>query len=471
MTTTGSHTRTSGSKQKPVERASAEHPCPTCTGHGGLTPGTGTRCTSYTEDGWKTWVCTREQWAGTLTPVQTATGLGWPHRADKCPCRIQHGVLPPTPTDDADDEPEGCTRAAYAAHGGFDSLELGRLDMDNCGCVDSKLGGLKTTAFPWLRADGAVVWHHRLSLHHEPRFKWGRGAKLAELEPFGIQTLPRAKELGSVILPEAESDAQRLILEGFAVLASPGKDTWQPTWNRHLEGLTPYVVDEGGDGAAHVRTVGKDLAVRARMRTLDFSPWNVKDPNALAQLDPAQFRERMQQAMADAKTWEAWSAEQRESAPDPWNTLAALREREITMKERLQQYPQWRELVAREEDSAIRDSLINAGADVFQMRAVVIRGQIEKIRDGGGADAALLQTIGGRTHPVHPALHIDDHGVVVGLTTRDGKYQMVTSKPEVFESAQLVTYDEETNKVYRPALTCLPKTSPHDSGHSTGTGC
>jgi uncharacterized protein DUF3631 len=375
-----SHTVSKNAKQEPVKaRTSAERRCPSCGGHKDLDPGTGTRCTAYTEDGWQTWACTREQFAGMLTPVRTAAGDAWVHRADKCPCRIRHGVLPPTPTDDADDKPEGCTRAEYAAHAGFDtdSLEFSRLDFVNCGCVTSKFRGLKSTAFPWQTVDGAVVWHHRISISREPRFKWGRGASpLTNLEPFGIQTLALAKQRGFAILPEGESDAQRLILEDFPVLASPGKDTWQPTWNRHLEGITPFVVDEGGEGAAHVRQVGKDLAVRARMRILSFAPWNAKDPNALFQLDREKFRERMEQAMADAKTWEAWSAEQRESAPNPWDTFASLRE--TAMKDRQPHWNAWLETVAPYEPHE-RDALLTEGCKFFGTKRATAEQALAKI--------------------------------------------------------------------------------------------
>jgi len=120
----GSHDRTKKTRKTVKERATADKPCPICLGDPHLDHGVGERSTGYLSADGRVRFCTREQWGGKLAPVPTAAGPAWPHKIiSKCPCGTQHGVRPPTPTEDAD-EPEGCTLAAFAEYAQFTEEDL-----------------------------------------------------------------------------------------------------------------------------------------------------------------------------------------------------------------------------------------------------------------------------------------------------------------------------------------------------------
>jgi hypothetical protein len=380
MTTAASHAKARQGNQKPVvERASADQPCEICTGHPGLEHGAGIRCTGYVNDDGQVAFCTREQYFGKLAPVPTAAGPAAPHkRKGKCQCGLKHGVVPPTPTEDADQEPEGCTLADFAAYAGFTEKQL----REN-GCDDGRWHKLKSATFAWPRVDGkGVRLHHRVSLHHDPRFKWGDGPPIHELLPRGIETLPLAKRLGYTIIVEGESDQLRLKLSELPVLAAPGKNTWAIWWNQYRQGLTTYVVDEGGDaGAEFVHAVGEEVTFRDRMKILSFKPWSAKDPNDLYKQDPAQFLTGMEEAMAAAQTYEQWTSTKRESTQNPWDRLGEIRA--MDKKLRHAHWQAWLETVA-PYDRAERESLLKEGRAVFGVEKDTAEAALGKITGGGG---------------------------------------------------------------------------------------
>ncbi len=110
---------------------------------------------------------------------------------------------------------------------------------DRSRCVD----------IPYMTVDGEVLAiRKRLRLTGEPRCKWRRGDKVM---PYGLWRLKDARQAGTVLLVEGETDCWTLWHAGIPALGVPGASTWQPEWATHLEGIAKVFVwkepDQGGD--------------------------------------------------------------------------------------------------------------------------------------------------------------------------------------------------------------------------------
>ena len=120
--------------------------------------------------------------------------------------------------------------------------------------TDTIWKGAAAISFPYYISGGdpaPAAVHVRRTLEkepHIPRFEWRKGDRVL---PYGLWLLPssRAKESGSVMLVEGESDFVSLLQRNIAVLGVPGNQ-WQESWSHFLNGIERIVVvvepDDGG---------------------------------------------------------------------------------------------------------------------------------------------------------------------------------------------------------------------------------
>ena len=114
--------------------------------------------------------------------------------------------------------------------------------LHSFGLCDRKGKGLPAIEIPYYGESGAVVaTRYRLALTGEGRFKWKQGSKV---QLYGIDRLKAARAAGWVLLVEGESDCWTCWLHGIPALGVPGKGTWQPDWEKHIQGLQVYVWQE-----------------------------------------------------------------------------------------------------------------------------------------------------------------------------------------------------------------------------------
>jgi len=122
------------------------------------------------------------------------------------------------------------------------------------------------------------------------RYIWKTFVKSQRARPYGLWTLQQARELGYIILVEGETDFASLHYSELPALGTPG-NSWNNTWNRHLEGLRVYVWQEpDAGGEAFVKSITDALPVVQVITP----PRGIKDPNEMFQLlGTERFRERM----------------------------------------------------------------------------------------------------------------------------------------------------------------------------------
>jgi putative DNA primase/helicase len=129
---------------------------------------------------------------------------------------------------------------------------------------------------------------------------WPKGVQLMA---YGLEGLAAAREAGSLILVEGETDTATLRYHGFPVLGIPGADGVKVLQADHLKGVhTIYAWQEPDAGGA---TFVQRLAVR--LATLGYQGHTkvirlegVKDASELHSRDPEGFQAAMRQAMATA---------------------------------------------------------------------------------------------------------------------------------------------------------------------------
>jgi hypothetical protein len=190
----------------------------------------------------------------------------------------------------------GLTVAAYAT-----AKQLPENFLRELGLSDIHTGGQPAIRLPYRSADGTeVAVRLRCALEGAHRFRWRKGSRLA---PYGLERLPEAQAMNSIVIVEGESDAQTLWHHKIPALGLPGASTWKEAWTKYLDGIaTVYVVrepDRGGD------TLAAKLAassLRERISFLQFGEkW--KDPSALHLHNPAGFRKAWDAIIAEAVPW------------------------------------------------------------------------------------------------------------------------------------------------------------------------
>jgi hypothetical protein len=146
-------------------------------------------------------------------------------------------------------------------------------------------------------------------------FSWPKGSA-GQLVLYGLNRLPRAREMGHVVIVEGESDAQTLWFNDLPAVGVPGASNWNEARDAQaLVGFeTVFVVDEGDQGASALldRLKASSLASRVRVVTMPGARTlrrRLKDPSDLFLDDRDAFRERMTEALREARALVALSQE------------------------------------------------------------------------------------------------------------------------------------------------------------------
>jgi len=176
---------------------------------------------------------------------------------------------------------------------------------------------------PYFDSDGnEVAERYRSSLDGELRFRWKKRAKPCL---YGLQNIEKARQVGTVIIVEGESDAQTLGLYGYPAVGLPGASNWREDRDaEHFGGIgTIYVIvepDKGGRTMAK-RLADSEISDRVRFVHLD----GFKDPSALHIDDPERFKERFGAALASSVPFEeAELADKDARLRDSWKLCGPL---------------------------------------------------------------------------------------------------------------------------------------------------
>lgn len=215
--------------------------------------------------------------------------------------RLGVAPLESTRTEEGGDLPrrtgvQPCTLAAYAA--------AKRLPVDflqSLGLGDFSYMASPAIRIPYLLQDGSEgPVRFRLALGKGPdqRFKWRTGSKI---QLYGLNRLAAAYRDGSITICEGESDAQTLWYHGESAVGIPGAGNWRDDRDAaHFEEIaTVYVVEEPDGGGLTLLGSLKNSRLRDQMRIVRLGEF--KDVSGLYLADPARFRERWEQAKAEAE--------------------------------------------------------------------------------------------------------------------------------------------------------------------------
>lgn len=166
-----------------------------------------------------------------------------------------------------------------------------------CGLTDVPGDGVH---IPYYDADlHRIETKRRVALQAKDGSYWPKGKPLVA---YGIWKRQEAVECGKVILVEGESDCWTLWHHGFPALGIPGASATKTLTADLLNGIAQvYVWQEPGSGgeefAAGIARQLKELAWSGTVSVIRAD--GIKDPNALHQRDPDEFKATFQ-AIVDA---------------------------------------------------------------------------------------------------------------------------------------------------------------------------
>ena len=191
--------------------------------------------------------------------------------------------------------------------------------------------GLRTegarVAIPYYGTDGreSGATRYRHSPDSTIRFTWSPGS-VPTL--YGLQFIAAARETGTIVLVEGESDTSTLWHHGYHAVGVPGAASFKNEWADHFDGFsTIYIVIEpDAGGEALLKCIAKHpSAFTDRVRLV--IPTHFHDPSELHLDSPEHFKGRFDAALEGAEPWaryadrQAWVAEveQEQDAPkDEW---------------------------------------------------------------------------------------------------------------------------------------------------------
>ena len=166
---------------------------------------------------------------------------------------------------------------------------------------------LRVPYFDLAGNEAAVRIRHRLAKGPSgiDRFVWRKGSR-ATL--YGLPFLSHACEAGHVALVEGESDCHTLWHHHVPAVGIPGANGWKESRDAELlAGVDRiYVVIEPDKGGEAVLGWISRSAIKDRAWLVELGAH--KDPSGLHLDDPDRFRERWDEAIANAEPWRARAA-------------------------------------------------------------------------------------------------------------------------------------------------------------------
>lgn len=208
------------------DRFSSSSHCPACDGHPGLQHGQGVRCTGYLAADSIHFFCTREEFAGDLSPIESEVGDLYRHLlTGACPCGEDHGERPSAavPAEPGPRSPSGAVSSqswrSSLSDGGFvEKVRFNKVDGSKgyAWSRDGKpgLGGLKPREVPLYNSESLAA------LRPDASVVMTEGEKAADaLLGAGIHALGTA--CGAAVTP---SDEVLAVLTGRPVVLWPDND-------------------------------------------------------------------------------------------------------------------------------------------------------------------------------------------------------------------------------------------------------
>ena len=171
--------------------------------------------------------------------------------------------------------------------------------------------GLRTegsrVAIPYFGIDGRESGSTRY--RHSPgstcRFTWSPGSAPTL---YGLQFIAAARETGTIVLVEGESDAQTLWHHDIRALGVPGASSFKDEWVDHFDGFDEVfvVIENDQGGQALLKTIAKQpSAFTDRVRLV--TPTHFHDPSELHLDSPEHFKVRFDAALEGAETWTCYA--------------------------------------------------------------------------------------------------------------------------------------------------------------------
>lgn len=188
-------------------------------------------------------------------------------------------------------KPSGLTVPQYAA-----AFKLPVEWLTRAGLKDMTWCGAPAVAIPYRGADGKVTTTRYRTALTGSRFRWQKGSTPSL---YGLPGLAHAREQGSVVIVEGESDVHVLAYHKVPGVGVPGTGTWRAEWAALLDGIeTVYIVDEGDEPSQKlIAAVAASVGDRLRVVRIE----GAKDPAELHVKDPEGFPAAFQAALAAAK--------------------------------------------------------------------------------------------------------------------------------------------------------------------------
>jgi hypothetical protein len=146
---------------------------------------------------------------------------------------------------------------------------------------------------------------------------WPKDTPLAA---YGQWRLHEAQRAGILILVEGESDCWGLWFHQMPALGIPGASAAKTLEGQHVEGIEAIYLNREPDrgGASFVEGMGKQLsAIGFAGKVYELRmPDGIKDPADLHVADPEKFKDRLRQAILNAKLLEPAGSSERNGKPD-----------------------------------------------------------------------------------------------------------------------------------------------------------
>ncbi len=218
---------------------------------------------------------------------------------------------------------EGATIAQLAEKRGLD-LEWLKQEL---GWRDTLYQGTPAIRMTYPDEEGQnPLTRYRVGIESGDRYRWQRFQNGQKQRPYGLWTLPKAREKNYIVLVEGETDFATCEYNDIPCLGIPGAQAWNGTWANYLAGIKEVFVWKEPDaaGQAFVEKIRKS---RPDILVIE-PPLGIKDPNEMANQSGAGFTEWFQEMLEEART----AGPQAPPEPDGWEVFTSDDERKATGK-------------------------------------------------------------------------------------------------------------------------------------------
>lgn len=176
-----------------------------------------------------------------------------------------------------------------------DAKGLSIHDLQEWGITETTHKGHPAVRMPYLNEKGEeITYSLRLALEGKDRFYVPFGTSR---ELYGLNWLPVAKDQDRVILVEGQSDCWTGWIHDIPTVGIPGANGWNQDWTQRFESISNVFVIKEPDKAGATLVEKLEKSFKERLRVVELP---AKDLNELYLQDRANFRERLEECLANA---------------------------------------------------------------------------------------------------------------------------------------------------------------------------